>query len=291
VCAFSGEPTPLTPTLSRWEREHARDPLEPVESRSRSLFLALGALIALAGAAPATEILPAQRRSGFDAMSPETQAMQRDDGANPGMLWVQDGADLWNRAPSPDRPACAGCHGEADTSMRGVAARYPAFDAGSQRPVDLQDRINLCRREKQNATPFAYESRDLLGLSAYVATQSRGEPIAPPKDPRLHRGRAEGQALFTARMGQLGLTCAACHDDNHGRRLGAATIPQGHPTGYPLYRLEWQGIGSLQRRLRNCMTGMRAEPYPYGAPEHVALELYLATRAAPLPVETPAVRP
>ncbi len=68
-------------------------------------------------------------------------------------------------------------------------------------------------------------------------------------------------------------------------------IPQGQPTGYPLYRLEWQGLGSLQRRLRNCLTGMRAEPFAYGAPDFVALELYLATRAAPLPVETPAVRP
>ncbi len=37
--------------------------------------------------------------------------------------------------------------------------------------------------------------------------------------------------------------------------------------------------------------GMRAEPFAYGAPDYVALELYLATRAAPLPLETPAVRP
>lgn len=42
-------------------------------------------------------------------------------------------------------------------------------------------------------------------------------------------------------------------------------IPQAHPTGYPIYRLEWQSMGSLQRRLRNCMTGVRAEPYAYGS--------------------------
>ena len=57
-------------------------------------------------------------------------------------------------------------------------------------------------------------------------------------------------------------------------------IPQGHPTGYPIYRLEWQGLGSLQRRLRNCMSGVRAEPFAYGAIELVELELYLhAARA------------
>ena len=71
----------------------------------------------------------------------------------------------------------------------------------------------------------------------------------------------------------------------------AYTLGIGHPTGYPLYRLEWQSVGSLQRRLRGCMSGIRAEPYAYGAPEFAALELYLMDRARGLKLETPAVRP
>lgn len=243
---------------------------------------------ALVGAGP---IPPAERRSGFDQMSPEIQAMQRDDGANPGMLAVADGDDLWTMAPTSGRPACAGCHGEASSTMRGVATRYPAWDARTQKPIDLQARINSCRQEHQGVEPLAYESPDLLALTAFIVAQSRGLPMTPPDDRRLDPTRAEGRALFEARQGQLGLSCAICHDDHWGRRLGAAVIPQGHPTGYPLYRLEWQGLGSLQRRLRNCLTGMRAEPFGYGAPEYIALELYLVTRAAPLPLETPAVRP
>ena len=39
------------------------------------------------------------------------------------------------------------------------------------------------------------------------------------------------------------------------------------------------------------MIGVRAEPYEYGAPEAVALELYLMERAYGMPLETPAVRP
>jgi L-cysteine S-thiosulfotransferase len=92
-------------------------------------------------------------------------------------------------------------------------------------------------------------------------------------------------------MGQINMSCAQCHDDNWGRKLAGAPVPQGHPNGYPVYRLEWQSLGSLQRRLRNCMSGMRAEPYPYGAPENVDLELYLMWRANGLKMEAPAVRP
>ena len=93
------------------------------------------------------------------------------------------------------------------------------------------------------------------------------------------------------RMGQLNLSCAQCHDERAGQRLGGSVLVQGHATGYPTYRLEWQALGSLQRRLRNCMSGIRAEPYTYGSAELVALELFLARRSAGMVLETPAVRP
>ena len=89
----------------------------------------------------------------------------------------------------------------------------------------------------------------------------------------------------------MGLACARCHDDNWGKRLAGNVVPQAHPTGYPVYRLEWQTLGSLQRRIRTCMLGMRAEPYDYGAPENVALEAFLMWRARDMPIETPGVRP
>ena len=50
-------------------------------------------------------------------------------------------------------------------------------------------------------------------------------------------------------------------------------------------------MGSLQRRLRNCMTGMRAEAHAYGAPELVELELYLMWRRTGCSSRRPAVRP
>ena len=143
----------------------------------------------------------------------------------------------------------------------------------------------------QQAQPFGYESKELLALTAYIGLQSRGEPIASPPDPRLARFVENGRKLFSQRQGQLNLSCSQCHDDNWGKSLAGNTVPQAHPTGYPIYRLEWQGLGSLQRRLRNCMIGMRADTYAYGAPEYVDMELYLMGRARGMKIETPAVRP
>ncbi|HMR30527.1 MAG TPA: sulfur oxidation c-type cytochrome SoxA [Geminicoccaceae bacterium] len=256
--------------------------------RRRGWLAALPTLLACL--AQAGEIPLPERRSGTDFLSPPLRAMQADDLANPGMLWVLDGERLWHE-PAADGTSCAGCHGSAGTAMRGVAARYPAYDEVSGRPVDLAGRIELCRQRHQAAPAFGRESDELLGLAAYVAHQSRGLPVAPAADPRLDPFRRNGERLFEQRLGQLDLSCADCHDRHWGQKLGGATIPQGHPNGYPLYRLEWQALGSLQRRLRGCMAGVRAEPFAPGAPELVDLELYLMTRAAGLPIESPAVRP
>ncbi|MFK4509200.1 sulfur oxidation c-type cytochrome SoxA [Bradyrhizobium daqingense] len=258
-----------------------------------SFWRAIAAAIVFA-AAPALlagEIAPDARRSGYSFMGPNTRAMQDDDTSNPGMLFVLDGEALWGKKIGRAEKSCADCHGDARDSMKGVAARYPAFDKALARPVTLDQRVNLCRADHQQATPLSYESRDLLALSAFVAHQSRGIPIAAGDDPQLKPFVEQGRDLFMQREGQLNLACTNCHDDNFDRRLAGAPITQGQPTGYPLYRLEWQTLGSLERRLRSCMTGVRAQAYDYGSPELVALELYLVSRARGLPIETPAVRP
>jgi sulfur-oxidizing protein SoxA len=241
--------------------------------------------------ASSTNIPLDQRRSGYADLGRDTKAMQDDDTVNPATLWVLDGEALWNQKAGAANRACTDCHGDAATSMKGVAARYPAFSPARNGPIDLEQRINLCRTERQQAPPLAFESRDLLALTAFVGRQSRGITIAQGNDERLAPFIEAGRKLFTQRLGQIDMSCAQCHDDNWGKHVASSLVPQGHPTGYPIYRLEWQNLGSLQRRLRNCMIGMRAEPYEYGAPENVNLEVFLMWRARGLKIETPAVRP
>jgi sulfur-oxidizing protein SoxA len=207
------------------------------------------------------------------------------------MLWVLDGEKLWKTRAGAAALACADCHGDARESMKGVAARFPAFNAARARPVNLQQRINFCRSEQQKAPPLAFENRDMLALAAYIGRQSRGLPIAPQADARTIPFLEAGREAFHRRQGQLNLSCAQCHDDNWDKRLAGNAITQGHPVGYPLYRLEWQGLGSLQRRLRNCLSGTRTQSYDYGDDELVNLELYLMWRAREMKLETPAVRP
>ena len=252
--------------------------------------------LSLSSNASSEQAQTAAPKSGAAYASADIRALQADDTANPGMLWVANGEMLWNEATGSQAKSCAQCHAAlssgiaAATTMKGVATRYPQFDAASKSFLNLEGRINQCRAKHQGAAPLAYESPALLGLTAYVAFQSRGLPRQITINEANRAVFEQGAGLYQQRMGQMNLACVHCHVQNAGRTLLAEKISEGHSNGYPIYRLEWQGLGSLHRRLRSCQLGVRAEPFAPGSDQYLALELYLAWRASALPIETPAVR-
>ncbi|MGZ5084299.1 MAG: sulfur oxidation c-type cytochrome SoxA [Usitatibacter sp.] len=216
--------------------------------------------------------------------------MQADDFANPATLWVDRGAALWGEPRGEAQVSCAGCHGDGAKSMRGVAARYPAYSATLGRVVNVEQRINACIVSNQKGAALPWESQELLSLDAYVARQSRGIPVIARIDGPAGAAYERGRGLYFERQGQLNLACTNCHDASWGRTLFAEKVSQGQPVDWPAYRLEWQTVGSLERRLRACYFGVRAEMPAFGSGDLVALELYLARRAQGLVSSAPGVR-
>ncbi len=143
------------------------------------------------------------------------------------MFWVVDGESLWNKPSDRNQKSCASCHGDAKKSMRGVATVFPKVT--KQRLKTLEGQINQCREGSQGQTPLAYESKDLLALTAYIAYQSKGMPIAVKESAENKPFLQKGRKTFYKRMGQLNLSCAQCHEDRPGLKLGGSPIPQGHP--------------------------------------------------------------
>ena len=262
------------------------------------------------------------RRSGYTYLSEDNQRLQDDDFANPGLLWVEQGRALWQRADSTTGTSCASCHGDATVSMRGVRTRYPRFDPQRGKLINLEQQINRCREQRMQALPsgatmsaqgfgrpiphppdtalgatawaqgaaLPYESEALLALTTFVGWQSRGLPMHVSIDGPAQPFFEAGRAFYMQRRGQLDLACTHCHDQYAGQRLRGDVISQGQSNGFPIYRHTWQTLGSTHRMFAWCNTSVRAEPYPLGADEYVNLELFVAWRGRGLPVETPAVR-
>ncbi|MEM7767572.1 MAG: sulfur oxidation c-type cytochrome SoxA [Pseudomonadota bacterium] len=239
---------------------------------------------------PRTELSADERQSGFAFLTRDTQRLQTDAFENPGYLWVETGRALFSEAPEQGGESCASCHGADGDGLVGAATQYPLWHEGRGTLINLEGRINQCRQEHQALEPLAYESENLLSLTAFVTNLSLGLPMSVDPSPLAMDALARGETYFHTRRGQLDLACSQCHTERWGMQLRGDTISQGHGNGFPTYRLAWQTLGSLHRRFRDCDLGVRAEPYPLGSDTYLALELYLATRAETLPVETPAIR-
>ncbi|MBF0246531.1 MAG: sulfur oxidation c-type cytochrome SoxA [Alphaproteobacteria bacterium] len=239
--------------------------------------------------------------SGYSTATPETRAMQDDDFANPYMPYVDAAAELWDTPAGEAKKSCADCHGAPDDAkggsmgipMKGVGAKYPAYDPESHGPINVELRIQKCQTDHQKAKPFKYESDELLGMTGLVVMQSRGmkrETKAAEQSDPLYPAWLQGKAFYYQRRGQLDLACKHCHEDNAAILVRAELLSQGQSNGFPTYRLKWQKPGSLHRRFRGCNNNIRSEPYAFGSDEYLALETYLAWRGRGLPIEGPSVR-
>jgi L-cysteine S-thiosulfotransferase len=221
-----------------------------------------------------------QLRSGASFMSASLRAQQKDDDQNPGMLWVDQGRDLFARD-------CVACHAAPQTEK--LAARLPRVEKNGT-VATLESQINRCQVERVKRPAYAIESEPLLSLASFVAFSSRGSPQTVDEDVTRSAAWQRARAMYTASQGRLDFACATCHDEMAGKRVRTQAISQGHGTGFPAYRVEWQTVGSLNRRLRACFFGMEATVPPANDRMLADLELYLAWRAKGLPIEAPAVR-
>ena len=250
--------------------------------------LAIAATLAAAMAVAGASAPPIPPKSGYEFLGSDTKALQDDDFANPGMLWVSEGETLWSTPMGKAGQSCASCHQGA--TMRGVATHYPAYSSEVGRVISMEQRINYELTTRMQANPLAYESEQLLAFTAYIYNQSKGMPQDVAIDGPAADSFARGKAFFYQRRGQLNLACSNCHEQHVGDHLRAESISQGQVNGMPIYRALWQTMGSVDRMFAWCNEAVRAEAYAAGSQEYVDLELFERWRGQGLPIETPGVR-
>lgn len=227
--------------------------------------------------------------SGNQFLTPQLQAMQQDADANPISLWIEKGQTLW-------RGSCQNCHNLPQT-LRNSAAEHPRLKtvANVSRLINLEDQINLCR-QRVGQFPKSLEDDDTLSLSSLLHSVAKGQKIhaQPPADvigqQRWQDELSQGAQLYATRVGRLNLACVHCHDGKVGANLRAEVVSPGHPSGFPIYRLNWQNMGSIDRRLRACYSGVQATLPAPGSNQLRQLELFLKVRANGMPIDGPSIR-
>ena len=252
------------------------------------------ALIFLAGVSCAygTDWPSDPRTSGSAYLSPDLRSLQNDMSNSPVGLIVDKGIALWSEQIGTAGKTCQSCHGPV-ASMKKSAANFPRLSANGQQLLNLEDQIMACQ-QRAGHVPIKHENEDVLALSAVLHLAAKGEVIhvapLPHQSVQWQARLASGTALYMQRSGRMNLACVHCHDQNIGRHMRADVISPGNPTGFPIYRMSWQGMGSIDRRLRACYSGVQAIVPSAGDAVLRDLELYLKVRANGLVMEGPSIR-
>jgi len=203
------------------------------------------------------------KKSGYLFATPETQAMQNDDGENPAALWLEQGDAMWTKKDGDAGKSCASCHAAA-ANLRGVGNTYPKVSKATGKLVTIEDQINWCRTENMKAAPLKMETPEMLGLSMFVMYQSRGLPMSVAIDGPAKPYFEEGDRLYHTRRGQLNVACTQCHENNAGNMLRADLLSEGRSNGFPLYRLKWQRPGLSITGWRSATARCAPSPSPTG---------------------------
>jgi L-cysteine S-thiosulfotransferase len=237
-----------------------------------------------------------KRTSGHVYLSKQMQELQADSARNPISLWQERGQALW-------QGQCKSCHGEI-AALKRSAATFPRLGSDGKGLINLEDQILQCQTKSSKqtlaitatASPNTIESDDILSLSTALHMVAKNEPIAvvAPSTPfasiQWQTRLKNGEMLYQTRIGRMNLACMHCHDQKVGAQMRADTISQGHPTGFPIYRMSWQSMGSVDRRLRACYSGVQAAIPPAGSADLRDLELYMKVRANGMPIDGPSIR-
>jgi sulfur-oxidizing protein SoxA len=267
--------------------------------------------------------------SGLAFLPPGLKTLNNDASSNPVSLWLDRGALAWADATSgPSCASCHGqvaslrpavvsfprlaADGKRLVNLEdqiqtcrtrsGPATGNRRDEIGSRKSGNGQsssgqsDSGPSSNGQTRNETGSA-ENEEVLALSALLHQAAQvlawdvKAPTAKPAETAAWQAHMkQGASQYVQRIGRMNLACLHCHDHNIGRQLRADVISPGHPTGFPVYRMSWQGLGSVERRLRACFSGVQAQMPPPGDPVLRELELYLKVRASGMPLEGPSIR-
>ena len=233
----------------------------------------------------------AEPRSGYEYIKPDTRIMQDDDFENPGYLAVERGQELFNEVYEKSGKSCASCHGEDGATLnKAKIATYPVYREKSGKILTLQRRINNCRKRFAGER-LETDHPDLLALETFVRNRAFGEKVnVKTEGAEIQEILKKGEALYNTRYGLIDMACYHCHTMYPGTMIRGQHISQGMGNGFPAYRLDIGEITNLSQRIKQCLTLMRAEPFPADSDESKQLQYYLMSRSNGLAIETPAVR-
>jgi sulfur-oxidizing protein SoxA len=175
-----------------------------------------------------------------------------------------------------------------------TAVAYPMFDEDRKQVVTLTQAINECvtaagqKKLNEKKGPMA----DIQAYFAYQAKDAEKTVDIKIESADAAAAYERGKEFYYTQRGYLKLSCANCHVQGAGKRVRNESLSQllGHTTHFPVYRLKWQGLGTLERRMGGCVKDQGQNPPKPTSQEMKELLYFMAYMSNEMPIDGPDIR-
>ena len=228
---------------------------------------------------------------------------------NPAELFEMKGEELWKQKRGPKNASLEQCDlGKGPGVLKGVFTELPRFFKDTGKVQDLETRLITCmvtlqgfnEAELYKAAPSISkgEGANLVAITTYVATQSKGERFNLSQTHAQEKTMYEvGKRLFFQRGGPHDFSCASCHGTDDGRirlqDLPNLTKNPGDGIGFaawPAYRVSNSQMWTMQKRLNDCYRQQRFPEPKFGSDATIALGVYMGVNAKTAESIVPAIK-
>jgi sulfur-oxidizing protein SoxA len=228
--------------------------------------------------------------------------------SSPVELFELQGEEAWKKRQGPKNVSLEQCDlGQGPGVVKGAYAQLPRYFKDADRVMDLETRLVHCMttlqgRSRDEATKrlFGNEDRpsELEFLSAYVASESRGVPLAPGNShPKEIAAYELGKKIFFYRGASWDFSCASCHGEADKRirmqYLPVLSTPQAaRPVmaTWPAYLIRNGQFKTMQWRINDCYRQMRWPEPNFGSELTIAITSYLTNTAKGEPYRGPGTK-
>ena len=175
-----------------------------------------------------------------------------------------------------------------------IGGDYPYFDTTKNEVVTLTTAINACLTAA-GEKKWNEMKGEMADLEAYFAFQTAeaGKKV-DIKIPSAAAAEAyeRGKEFYYSQRGYLKLSCAECHVQGAGQRVRNESLSQllGHTTHFPVYRLKWQGLGTIERRMEGCVKDQGQNPPKTDSQEMKELIYFMSYMSNGMAIDGPDIR-
>jgi sulfur-oxidizing protein SoxA len=175
-----------------------------------------------------------------------------------------------------------------------IVGEYPMFDEKKGEVVTLTGAINSCLKAA-GQKPFKWTKGKITQVEAYFADKSKeaGKKIDIKINSKAAMEAYErGKKEYYSQRGYLKLSCASCHVQGSGQRVRLEYLSPllGAVTHFPVYRMKWTGLGTLERRIKGCEKNQGENPHKPTSKWTAEMLYFMAYMSNGLPLDGPDVR-